>query len=120
MFSEFVALLFFSKDYAHRAHLNTSVFSAHLALDEFYKTMPELIDRLVEMYQGRHGRMIIPTVNSEIEVDVATPIPILTQHLAIIEATRDQVLGNDRPLQNVVDEICGLYLTTLYKLKTFA
>ncbi len=119
MFANLVTLLFYSRTYAHRAHLATTSFAAHKALDEFYKAMTEKIDHLVEMYQGRHGTVEINDYTGEPD-DVATPAQVLEYHLKIIEGTRDQAVGNDRPLQNVVDEICGAYLTTLYKLRTLS
>lgn len=38
-----------------REHLKTSKYSKHMALDEFYKEMPELVDTLIEDYMGHIG-----------------------------------------------------------------
>ncbi len=120
MIEQFVALLFFSRDYGHRAHLRTQSFSTHMALDTFYKELPEHIDTLVEMYQGRHGLIEISFLSAKFVVtqDVLTPIPVLEEHLKIIETTRYKAIDKaDTALHNRVDEIVGLYLQTLYKLK---
>lgn len=120
MFSNFVALLFYSRDYAHKAHLRTTSHAKHMALDAFYKQLPELTDRLVETYQGRTGAAAVIGEVSQ-DDDVLNPTQVLRFHLKIIESTRDRAIDqNDRPMQNIVDEICGLYLQTLYKLEAFA
>ncbi len=114
MFAELIARLFASRDYGHRAHLATGSYAQHKALNDFYDTLTDLIDKLVECYQGRHGVVEFPYIEAAFDKNcVAT----LTEHLKMIEAVRDQAVGNDRPLQNIVDEICGVYLQTLYKLK---
>lgn len=114
MFVELIALLFASRDYGHRAHLSTRSYAQHKALDEFYSGLTDLIDKLVEVYQGRNGVISIPYVDGIMDPNC---VGVLEQHLQMIEALRDQAVGNDRPLQNIVDEICGVYLQTLYKLK---
>ena len=118
MFANLITLLFHSRTYAHKAHLATTSFASHAALDEFYKSLTNKTDALVEMYQGRHGVIEIADYAGE-QDDVTQPSTVLAYHLKIIEATRDQAVGDDRPPQNVVDEICGLYLTVLYKIRTF-
>lgn len=120
MFSEFASLLFFSRDYAHRAHLRTTSFAQHKALDDFYTGLPDLIDSLIEAYQGRHGLVDIPFVTDAVSsgADIAMPAIVLKQHLDIIEGTRALAIGQDSALQNLVDEIVHLYLSTLYKLRT--
>jgi hypothetical protein len=45
-------------------------------------------------------------------------VEFLENQLEEIEACRYEVVDEkDTPLQNIIDEIVGLYLTTLYKLK---
>jgi hypothetical protein len=41
----------------------------------------------------------------------------MRDQLAWLESNRDSAVGKDeRAMQNIVDEIVGLYLSTLYKL----
>ena len=35
-----------------RKHLRTAKYSKHMALDEFYKEMPEKVDALIEAWMG--------------------------------------------------------------------
>ena len=42
-------------------------------------------------------------------------------YLATIENERQSLSENqDKPLQNIIDNACGLYASTLYKLRRFA
>ena len=48
-------------------------------------------------------------------------VEFLEDSLADIEKMRYEVVDKtDTPLQNIIDEIVGLYLSTLYKLKFLA
>lgn len=110
MFAELASLLFYSRDYAHRAHLVAGSHSRHVVLEEFYKELTELIDTLVEVYQGRNGSVAIPVLAAE--DDLFKPGPTLRSHLDIIE----RVGFDDRAVAAVIDDICATYLRTLYKL----
>lgn len=120
MFHELLALLFFGRDFGHRAHLRTQSFAAHNALDTFYKDLPELVDKLVEVYQGRYGLVDIPFLQPDLNdplCNVLDPVGSLTLQVRMIEALREQAIGADSTLQNIVDEILALYGSTLYKLR---
>lgn len=119
MIGELIGLLFLSRDLAHRAHLKVSgpgSFAAHMALGSFYEAVIESADKLAEAYQGRKGIIKdIPLVEHDGEEDI---VAVLEQHLKWIEENRyDAVPKADTPLQNIVDEVVGVYLSALYKLK---
>ena len=111
---EFIALLFLSRDFAHKAHLNTDSFSQHMALNTFYDEIIDLADSFAEAYMGRHGKKIgeIPALNSP----KGDALAVLKRHLSVIEETRDFVPKSDTALNNIIDEIVALYLSTIYKL----
>lgn len=111
----FVSLLFLSRDAAHKAHLNSSSYAEHVALAAFYDEIIDLADKFAEAWMGRHQEKIgdmpdLPNPKGDI-------LSILKRHLQVIEDTRDFVPKTDTPLNNIIDEIVGLYLSTLYKLK---
>lgn len=117
MFANLISLLFYSRDYAHRAHLRTESFAAHTALDGFYTTLPGLIDSLVETYQGLYGLIDIPFACAE-DDDILQPTSVLRRHLDIINGTRSQAIAeSDTALLNILDEVVALYASTLYKLR---
>ena len=111
---ELIALLFMARDIAHREHLKTRSFAAHMALGKFYPAIVELADNLAEAYQGCEGKLItIPYVKNTVNEEVEN---ILRNHLKWIETHRKKV-SDESSIQNVIDEIVSLYQSTLYKLK---
>jgi hypothetical protein len=111
-----IAILFLSRDLAHRAHLRTTSYSQHKALGHFYEDIVEFADELAELYQGRNGLLKeIPLLEDDEEGDIAD---VLQSYMDIIEDTRYKAASKeDSPIQNKIDEVVGLYLTTLYKLR---
>ena len=110
-----IALLFLSRDLAHRAHLKTTSYAQHVALGSFYDSIIDLADSLAEAYQGRHGLLKdIPLLGAK---PAPNPAKLLRDHLDAVEAMRYTACNkDDTPIQNLIDEVCALYLQTLYKL----
>lgn len=116
MFPDLAALLLMSKDFAHRAHLRTTIFSHHLALQSLYGDLTRLTDEIVEMYQGRVGALVDIPYCDPPDKNLSVH-DVLRSHLSIIEGVRGVAIPEtDRPLQSKVDEICTAYLRALYKL----
>lgn len=116
---QFVGLLFLGRDVAHSVHLNTRSFSKHMALNTFYDEIIDLADSFAEAYQGRHGLLgqIVVPPNKK----AANIIEFLQGQLDEIEKCRYEVCDkSDTAIQNIIDEIVALYLSTLYKLKFLA
>ena len=117
--ADFVGALFLARDVAHSVHLNTRSFSKHMALNSFYDEVIELADKFAEAYQGRHG--LIGPISLMSAKKTSNIIEFLEDSLADIEKMRYEVVEKtDTALQNIIDEIVGLYLSTLYKLKFLA
>lgn len=117
--AEFVGILFLARDVAHSVHLNTRSFSKHMALNTFYDQIIDHADAFAEAYQGRHGLMGPITLQSARKTtDI---VSFLQDQLAEIEKARyDVVSKEDTSLQQLIDNIVELYLTTLYKLRFLA
>lgn len=117
--AEFIGTLFLARDMAHSAHLNTRSFAKHEALSEFYNGIIVLADKLAEAYQGRHG-LIGPIIIPEAK-NPGTILGFLEGSLESLEAARYKFCEKtDTALQNIIDEIVGQYLSTIYKLKFLA
>lgn len=113
--NKLISLLFYSRDVAHREHLKTQSFAQHIALGSFYSDVIGLTDSLAEAYQGRSGIIEgIEFLNMKTEGTIADT---LSAHLGIIEDMRKTISKDDSAIQNIIDEIVGLYLSTLYKLR---
>ena len=117
--ADFVGTLFLARDVAHSVHLNTRSFAKHSALNSFYDDIVDLADKFAEAYQGRHG--LIGPISLMSAKKTANIIEFLEDSLADIEKMRYEVCEkSDTAIQNIIDEIVGLYLSTIYKLKFLA
>jgi hypothetical protein len=117
--AQLMGLLFLCRNVAHSVHLNTRSYSKHVALNTFYDSVIDHADAFAEAYQGRHGLIgpiAIPAAKKTTNI-----IEFLQDQLAEIEKGRYDVCEKtDTPIQNIIDEIIGLYLSTLYKLRFLA
>ena len=117
--NDFVGMLFLARDVAHSVHLNTRSFSKHMALKTFYDEIIELADGFAEAYQGRHG--LIGPISLLSAKKTGNIVEFLQDQLDEIETGRyDVCKKDDTPLQNLIDGIIELYLSTLYKLRFLA
>ena len=116
---KFLGMLFLARDVTHSAHLNTRSFSKHKALGKFYPAIVDLTDKFAEMCQGKYG-LIGPVMLMSADKS-NNVLEFLERQATEIEDIRYKVVDKDcTPLQNVIDEIVGLYYTTIYKLKFLA
>lgn len=117
--ADFVGTLFLARDVAHSVHLNTRSYAKHVALQSFYDEIVDLADKFAEAYQGRHGLMGPITLMSAVKTN--NIVEFLQASMVELEKCRYEVCQKtDTPLQNIIDEIIGLYLSTLYKLRFLA
>ena len=117
--ADFVGHLFLARDVSHSVHLNTRSFAKHKALQEFYEGIVGLADDFAEAYQGRHG--LIGPITLQTAKKNGNIIEFIQDSLDEVEANRYKVCEEkDTAIQNIIDEIVGLYLSTLYKLKFLA
>jgi DNA-binding ferritin-like protein len=117
--SDFVGMLFLARDVTHSVHLNTRSYAKHKALQKFYEDIVDHADTFAEAYQGRHG--LIGGISLQSHNKTANVVDFLQNQLDEIEAVRyDVVDRKDTSLQQLIDNIVELYLTTLYKLRFLA
>ena len=114
--ADFIGILFLARDVTHSVHLNTRSFSKHEALNNFYNRIVGAADDFAEAYQGRHGLIGAITLQSSKKTTNVTEF--LEDQLKEIEDCRYDICDKtDSALQNLIDEIIALYLSTLYRLK---
>jgi hypothetical protein len=117
--ADFVGTLFLARDVAHSTHLNTRSFSKHSALNTFYEEVIELADKFAEAYQGKYG--LIGPISLMSAKKTNNIVEFLEGQVDELDAMRYKVVDKEcTPLQNIIDEIFGLYYSTLYKLKFLA
>lgn len=106
---KFIGTLFQSRDMMHIAHLQTTSFAEHKALNGYYDGILELTDNFSEVYFGRNKRVEIVIPESKNMDSVS--------HLKEIQAILDTERNNySSELQNIVDEMLSLVNKTLYLL----
>ena len=111
MIEELIEKTFKLRDAAHIAHWKTKSYSEHKALGHFYEDVIEDLDKLIEAYQGVFG--IVEKIEGE-KKDVASEIK---DQILWINENRSNIAGNIPALENIVDELTALHMTTLYKLE---
>jgi len=117
--SDFMGMLFLARDVTHSVHLNTRSYAKHKALQKFYEGIVDAADAFAEAYQGRHG--LIGGISLQSHNKTANVTDFLQNQLDEIETVRyDVVDRKDTSLQQLIDNIVELYLTTLYKLRFLA
>ena len=117
--ADLIGHLFLARDVSHSVHLNTRSYAKHKALGGFYGKVIDLADDLAEAYQGRHGLIGPITLHSAKKTN--NVVEFLEDSLKDVEDMRYKVCDKDETaIQNIIDEIVGLYLSTLYKLKFLA
>jgi hypothetical protein len=107
-----IGILFLSRTMSHTAHLKTTSYAAHKALNEFYDGVVDLADTLAETAQGLYGILDVPFVNASGNIN--EPISLLQGHLKQLEACMASC--DEDYLMNIFQEIQSLYRSTLYKL----
>ena len=97
-----------------RKHLQTGKYSKHMALDEFYKEMPEKIDALIEAYQAEHD--IVKSYKSVLNADDKDALEYLEELKNVVKEGRTLFEG-DTELESLTDDILSQIDSTIYKMK---
>ena len=117
MIEQLIAKVFMARNNTHIAHWKTKSYAEHVALGDFYDGAIDLLDNLVECYQGNFG--IIGDIPKD-EMHHDGYVECLSDQVAWIAKNRSKIAKNVAALENIVDEITGLYLKTLYKLENLS
>ena len=104
-----------SRNQAHIFHLQTPSFAAHKALQEYYEEIVELVDGLVESYQGRYGILRGYKMEGIIKEDDSA-VTYFEGLCKFVEIIRTKV-PQDSYIQNEIDNVVNLIESTKYKLK---
>lgn len=121
---DLIALLFLSREQAHRAHFKAQgvgSYAAHVALNDFYEDIIDKADAITEKYQGEFGKLIdIPFLDPS-DASVAdvygTILPELKAHRDWIEKHRYEICPKEKTaIQNLIDESLEVYDGCVYKL----
>ena len=98
-----------------RKHLKTAKYSKHMALDEFYNEMPELVDKLIETYMGAKGGKVKGYENI-LQSSNQNTLKYLGELKKIVKSGYG-LIGNEPDVKACLDDILELINSTLYKVK---
>ena len=117
---ELASILMHSRTQAHIFHLGVNgpgAFAAHKALQEYYEEVVDLVDGLVESYQGKNGLIQFkPVINLDNNCDVSNIVKYFEKLIMIVETLRKAPNLCDSWIQNEIDNVMNLLYTTKYKL----
>lgn len=118
-FREFASKLLFSRNQAKVFHWQTTSFAKHKALDEYQEGIIDLIDDLVEAYQGEYGIIKMFKNDEKFEFGEERIIPYFEELIKCIDEYRSKLSLSDKDsnLQNTIDEIRSSLSVLLYRLK---
>jgi len=115
---EMASALIASQTQVHIFHLQTKSYAEHKALQGYYEDIDDLMDSLIESYQGQFGIIenyqSLPISKYEGKEQVVSYFEDL---MSMIEKNREDLPSH---LQNIVDTIVELITSTLYKIKFLA
>ena len=100
---------------AWRFHLKTRKHHIHIALNEFYEKALDIVDDIIEQYQGICGVVEEPFVNCVIG-EGKTEGEYITELKAFVENNRCVASCGHSEIDSTIDEFLGLIDSTNYKL----
>ena len=124
MFEKLISTLMASRDQAHIFHWQTvgpGSYAAHKALNDYYDEIPDIVDSLVETYQGKHG--IVKGYEPAERFDEYSKDGVVKYFKALamfIERMYAKFPKEDTNIINQLDSVKDLIYTTLYKLENLS
>ena len=115
MLEQLIARVFYARNLAHWNHWRTDSYAQHKALGAFYDDVIDAVDALVEAYQGAFelvGNIPAPTTSKGTDV-----LKTLKDDSKWIEKNHEDICKGNRAVANLIDELNGVYLSTIYKLR---
>ena len=110
-----------SRDQSHIFHWQTKgpgSFAAHMALGAYYEAIPDMIDALVETYQGKYG--ILSGYAPAEKFDEYTKDSAIKYFKALsmfVDRAYNKIPKEDTNIINQLDTFKDLIYTTIYKLE---
>ena len=100
-----------------RLHLKTRKHHIHVTLNEFYDKALDIVDDIIEQYQGIYG-VVEDTFTNCVVGDGKSESEYLTELKTFIENNRC-VLGDHSEINSTIDEFIALIDSTIYKITSF-
>jgi hypothetical protein len=115
---ELVSKAFATRNALHFAHWATKSYAQHGAVGGLYDAIIEIIDDIIETYQGKFG--IIKDLSScacSVPSDICGHVKSEAEW---VESNRSRIAGGMPSIENLVDSLVGAYHKTVYKLENLS
>jgi DNA-binding ferritin-like protein len=121
MFEKLISTLMASRDQAHIFHWQTTgegSYAVHKALGKYYDVIPDMLDSLVEAYQGKYGIIKGYVTPEKFEdYEKSTAVKYFKALATYMERAYDKIDPKDTNIINQLDTFKDLIYTTIYKLE---
>lgn len=120
--AKFFSKIFEARQVAHIYHLQVKgdmgSHASHTALNEYYDGVLDLLDELIETYQGQYDIVENYEIIDSKDTQSKDKVEYFVEFNKFISDTRSKAfLPEDTHLQNIIDEIVALTYRLIYKLK---
>ena len=117
---QLASLFLHSRTQAHVFHLGVKgagAFAAHTALQTYYTELLEILDPLIESYQGAYGLIEFQEVHGlETNCSIDAIVEYFDKLCEALEKLKEDKKLSASWIQNQIDNIAQLLYTTKYKL----
>jgi len=121
MIEKLISTLMASRDQAHIFHWQTTgegSYAVHKALGKYYDVIPDMLDALVEAYQGKYGIIKGYVTPEKFEdYEKSTAVKYFKALATYMERAYDKIDPKDTNIINQLDTFKDLIYTTIYKLE---
>ena len=111
MIEKLIERMFASRNAAHIEHWKTDSYSKHMALGSFYEDIIDTLDKYVESHQGTFGKI------GEVKGELDSEAKQIHDDIIWLNENRSEITKGIPALENIIDELTGLHMQTLYKLE---
>lgn len=112
---ELVQRVLATRDISHMAHWSTCSNAQHTALGDIYEELPEILDKIVEAYQGKFGVVQGFTTNGSVMPECLCSH--MKADLEWVEKNKGKVAKGCIAVGALIDELAAQYLASIYKLE---
>lgn len=112
---EFIDKVLTTRNLTHIAHLTTNSYSDHKALQHLYEDIVDILDNIVELYQGKFGKIgAIVFSKTKMPKNIVSHIEAEYQWF---EDNRHNIAKGVSAIKAELDVLDAAYLKAIYKLK---
>lgn len=111
MIEELIVRIFKARNQAHMRHWKTNSYSEHKALGHYYDGIIDKLDEIVETYQGGFGLV------GKLPDEIKDAKELINEEMLWLTKNREKIAKDIPALENLLDDLTGLHMRTLYKLE---